>query len=206
MPGQQHHFWDCSIAQSVVQCIVSELPAAWCTRTPGVCPVLQRHVWLMQPPAGPKQLHKTAWMVVCLAAINAMDCGRKRANALRREWHIQQAQSASRIASAPLPQNQSRITQFFQPVPLTPTQLQHRQVRQQQLQQQQAQQHQDDMRRLLLQAKQQAVAKFWQLLSDFVILNPCPVHGFDAMPHDHPFICLDACDFVCLAPRHQLRS
>ena len=206
MPGQQHHFWDCTIAQAVVQCIVSELPAAWCTRTPGVCPVLQRHLWLMQPPAGPQQLHRTAWMVVCLAAINAMDCGRKRANALRREWQIQQTQSASHIASAPLPQNQSRITQFFQPVPLTPAQVQQRQDRQQQLQQQQAQQRQDHMRRLLLQAKQQAVARFWQLLSDFVILNPCPAHGFDTVPHDHPLICLDDRNFVCLAPRHQLQS
>ena len=205
MPGQQHHFWDCCIAQAVVQCIVSELPAAWCSRTPRVCPVLQRHVWLMIPPSGPMQLHKKVWMVVCLAAINAMDCGRKRANELRREWHIQQSRSASHAATSQLPQDQRSITQFFQPVPLTPAQLQHRQD-QQRLQQQQAQQQQDSMNRLLLQAKQQAIAKFWQLLADFVILNPCPSRGFTTIPHDHPFICLDVNAFVSLAPRHHLQS
>jgi C4-dicarboxylate-specific signal transduction histidine kinase len=160
----------------------------------------------MQPPGGSKQLHKKAWMVVCIAAINAMDCGRKRANELRRQLHIQQSHSASHVASSQLPQRQSTITQFFQPVPLTPAQLQHRQHQQQLLQQQEAQQRQDDMDRMLLQATQQAVAKFWQLLSDFVILNPCPARGFATLPHDHPFICLDDHNFVCLAPRHHLQS
>ena len=81
--------------------------------------------------------------------------------------------------------------------------LQHQQIWEQrriQLEQQQAVQLQQARHRLLVQAKQQAVAKFWQLLADFVILNPCP-HGFDTLPHDHPFLCLDANGLLCLSPR-----
>ena len=154
-------------------------------------------------------------MVVSLAAINAMDCGRKRANELRRQWHIQQAAAATSalVNAHELPQGQSRITQFFVPAALTPAQQQHQQMvqqrrqdHQQQLQLQQAQQRQTAIDRLLLQAKQQAVARFWQLLADFVILNPCPVQGFDDLLHNHPFICLNGANFVILSPRHHVPS
>ena len=257
-PGQQHHFWDCPIAQAIVQVVCRELSPAWCSRTPGVCPVQQQHVWLMHPPPGPRRLHARAWMVVCLSAINAMDCGRKAANDLCRQLHIQPLSAFLHNASTSAAPRQQSITTFFQPAPLPAAQqqqqvphqpnrqqqgvqrqhaagvhrlppapppgqrpitalmrpavltaaeqqqlLQHQQLREQrriQLEQQQAVQLQQARQRLLVQAKQQAVAKFWQLLADFVILNPCP-HGFDTLPHDHPFLCLDANGLLCLSPR-----
>lgn len=208
-PGRQHHFWDCPVAQAVVECIAAELPADWCSRAPVGCPVHQRHVWLMMPPGGSKPLHKLAWMVVCLAAINGMDCGRKRANELRREWHIQQSVAANAgmvAAASQLPQTQSRITQFFHPVPLTPAQQQHRQSILQHRHDLLAQQRLASMHHMLLQAKQHAVARFWQLLADFVVLNPCSSPGFDTLSHDHPLLCLNHYNFLSLAPRNRTHS
>lgn len=63
------------------------------------------------------------------------------------------------------------------------------------IQQQQAQQQ------LLVQAKQQAVAKSWQLLAEFVMLNPCPWPALGTLPHDDPFLCIEADDQLCLSPR-----
>ena len=70
-----------------------------------------------------------------------------------------------------------------------------------QVEQQQALQRRLARQQLLVQAKQQAVAKFWQLLADFVILNPCPGPAFATLPHDHPFMCIQADDRLCLSPR-----
>ena len=161
------------------------------------------------PPGGSKPLHKLAWMVVCLAAINGMDCGRKRANELRREWHIQQSVAANAgmvAATSQLPQTQSRITQFFHPVPLTPAQQQHRQSILQHRHDLLAQQRLASMHHMLLQAKQHAVARFWQLLADFVVLNPCSSPGFDTLSHDHPLLCLNHYNFLSLAPRNRTHS
>lgn len=80
-PDVQHHFWDCTIAKAVVSTLLSQLPPAWCTRPPAGDPsISQHHIWLMQPPPGPNALHRVTWLVLCLAAINAMDYGRKAAN------------------------------------------------------------------------------------------------------------------------------
>ncbi len=218
-PDLKHHYWDCPIAQAVVRAVLSQLTPAWCTRVPGACPVQQQHVWLMQPPAGPNRLHCTVWMVVCLAAINAMDYGRKAANKFQRQVRSQQSAAAAAIAAvvtpatAPvaLPVHQPAITQFFQPAAPTPEQLQHNQLvqqhreqRRQQLEaqlQQQLQQQQREAQQLLRQAEALAVAEFWKLVADFVILNPLP-HGFDTLPPNHPFMCLAAdTHMLQLAPR-----
>eukprot|EP00878_Enallax_costatus_P000037 GHUV01000046.1.p1 GENE.GHUV01000046.1~~GHUV01000046.1.p1 ORF type:complete len:778 (+),score=164.24 GHUV01000046.1:127-2334(+) len=266
-PGQQHHFWDCPIAQAVVQVVARELSSTWCSRTPGVCPVQQQHIWLMHPPPGPRHLHAKAWMVVCLSAINAMDCGRKTANDLCRQLHMQPTAVVIPVAPAVATPQQRSITSFFHPalgpaaqqqqqqpaqqqlnrqqhmaqtgqphvglrqqpaavVPVAPPAgqrritallhpaalseaeqqqlLQRQQNREQQrilLEQQQALQRQQARQQLLVQAKQQALAKFWQLLADFVVLNPCPGRAFGTLPHDHPFLCIDANDRLCMSPR-----
>lgn len=195
-PGRHHHFWQCPIAQAVVQTILSQLPASWCSRAqPNVCPIQQKHVWLMQPPPGPKALHSRLWMVVCLSALNAMDCGRRAANDLMRQWHLQHAASQLPSGAAAV-SDQPCITSFFAPAAMTPAQQQHRQLvlqrqdqQRQQLRQQQVQQRQQAMATLLSEAKLKAVARFWQLLADFVILNPVPGSSFHDLPSDHPFIC-----------------
>lgn len=114
-------------------------------------------------------------------------------------------------AHVALSEDQPSITQFFQFTAPTPQQLQHNQVvqqhreqRRQQLEhelQQQEQQQQQEAQRLLQQTRELAVAEFWKLVADFVILNPLP-RGFDSLPHDHPFMRLAAdTHFLQLAPR-----
>ena len=174
----------------------------------------------MQPPVGPSRLHRIAWLVVCLAAINAMDHGRKAANQFQQQVRIRQSQAAAAITAAVMPATpaaaqppgQPAVTHFFHPAPLTAAQQQHNQVVQQHREQhreqlvtelqQLGQQQQQEATRLLLEAQRLAVAEFWKLVADFVILNPCPSHGLGSLPHDHPFLCLDAnTDLVQLAAR-----
>jgi hypothetical protein len=148
-----------------------------------------------------------AWLIICLAAINAMDTGRKAVNKFLQQVHIQQSQAAAAARSVvpALPQDQPAITQFFQPQPPTVAQQQHNQLVQLHRQQRQQElEHQQDLEatRLLAETKQLAVAEFWRLVADFVILNPCAVGAFESLPRDHPFICKDAtAPFVRLAPR-----
>ena len=66
--GRQHHFWECRVAQAVVL----ELQAAI---GPQQAPLMQRQLWLMDPvPAG---VHRSVWEVVCLAALSAIEHGRR---------------------------------------------------------------------------------------------------------------------------------
>ena len=58
-----HHFWECPVAQAVVQQV-----AAY---TPG--PISRAHVWLAEAPAGMEQC---VWDVVSLAALSAMERAR----------------------------------------------------------------------------------------------------------------------------------
>ena len=44
----------------------------------------------------------------------------------------------------------------------------------------------------LEEAKQQAVAKFWLLLTDFVIMHATPDTWVPHIAEDHPFLCRDA--------------
>jgi hypothetical protein len=63
-----HCFWDCPVALAVRRAIADALLPA--------TPVISRaSVWLCQPPAG---LHIGVWRVVCLAALSAMEHGRRK--------------------------------------------------------------------------------------------------------------------------------
>jgi hypothetical protein len=100
-PGRVHHFWECPVAQAVVHALQGELPQLQ-------QPLLRMHVWVARAPLD--QLHKGVWRVVALAALNAMDTGRK----LLFKWHKhppqqpglqtqeQQVQVASAVAVASL--------------------------------------------------------------------------------------------------------
>jgi hypothetical protein len=122
--------------------------------------------------AGAPALHKGVWRVVCLAASNAMDVGRKAANKQRLE---EVAEVAPVVPVVPV--GQRLLTDLLSPAPLTTAQQQHRQQVQQHqqehelLQQQQAQQVAAARFQV---AKQQAVGRFWELLQDFVVLSVAP--------------------------------
>jgi hypothetical protein len=200
-PGQVHHFWVCPVAVAVIDSLLSALPATWCTRAAGRPPLAVRHVWLMQRPPGPKRLRQGVWAVVCLAALNAMDVGRRHADKLR----IPPPTPAAPRPSAPPPLWQVPITDVFQPTALTATQQQHNQLveqRRQQQQLQQQQQRQQLVAQVLQEAKQQAVLRFWELLADFVAMEAAPAHWRVAVPGDHPFLRSDPAQLrIVLAPR-----
>jgi hypothetical protein len=150
-PGRRHHFWSCPVAQSVVQVVQQQLAAGWCRG------VLQpHHVLCMEPTQGVATqftLHKGVWRVACLAAVNAMDLGRRAACQISvQEKRDRATAAAAQLAAAPA-RGQRLITDMFHPAPLTPSQLQHQQqVRQhQQLQQHQQQQQQQEVHKKLLQ-------------------------------------------------------
>ena len=97
-----------------------------------------------------------------------------------------QQQQAARVAP-----DQQLISELLQPAPLTAHQQQHqdtvRQHRLQQQQQEQLQQQQAAVARLES-VKQQAVARFWELLQDFVALRVAPASWLSELAPDHPFL------------------
>ena len=62
-----HHFWECPVALAVRDAVESQLPDE-------SIPLTREHFWLLAVPAG---VHPAIWPVVSLAALNAMDKGRR---------------------------------------------------------------------------------------------------------------------------------
>ena len=81
-----HHFWACPIAQAVAEEIALG----------GGVAVDRERLWLVQTPPGVQQC---AWDVVCLAAVSAMEHGRRRAKALVTQGSLQRVQIV-RLAAA----------------------------------------------------------------------------------------------------------
>lgn len=126
-----HHFWACPVAQAVVGTVSTAAAAA--QPHPGAAPPLARAaLWLARPPPA---VHRGVWEVVCLAAVAAMDHGRKRMYALS-----------------------------LGPPPETP---------------------------LHVSSARSSVARFWDLLSDFVALRCAPDSWRERLTPTHPFIAFD---------------
>ena len=85
-PGRQHHFWDCPVARAVVGQLEAARAVAAAPAPPPAPPTLA-DVWLARPPNG---VHAGVWGVVCLAAVEAMDHGRRRLTGLRLRWRQRQ--------------------------------------------------------------------------------------------------------------------
>ena len=66
----QHHFSECPPAAAVLASISAALAGA----RPGAAPATRADLWLARPPPA---VHAGTWQVVCLAAIAAMDGGRR---------------------------------------------------------------------------------------------------------------------------------
>jgi hypothetical protein len=136
-------------------------------------------------------MHKGLWRVVCLAAINAMDGGRRAANKVGLEQRQQQRGDLAAQQAAAAPADQRLITTMLQPAALTAAQQQHRgQVQQRQQTQAQLvqQQQQQQAAAGLAEAKQEAVGRFWDLLQDVVALSAVPDRWCEGLPVDHPFL------------------
>jgi hypothetical protein len=197
-PGRRHHFWDCSVAKCVVQAMQQQL-VGWCRGR-----LCAYNVLCMEPPRrvdAAHTLHKGVWRVVCLAAVNAMDVGRRAACQINVREKEQQGEVAAAQRAAAVPRGQRLITDMFQPAQLTPSQQQHQQqVRQrQQLQEQQQQQQQQQAAATqLAEVQQQAVAHFWELLGDFVALSAAPQSWLPQISPSHPFLHVTGDQVLCV--------
>ena len=70
------------------------------------------------------------------------------------------------------------------------------------LEQQRLQQRQQEAARRLVEAKEQAVARFWLLLTDFAIMHATPDTWIPHVAEDHPFLCKEPMiDTLVVAPR-----
>lgn len=78
-PRREHFFWSCPVAQAVVETLRQGCP--------GCDSLSKTNVWLMQAPTG---VPHAIWLVVCLAALNGMNAGRKKMISVSRKF----AQSA----------------------------------------------------------------------------------------------------------------
>jgi hypothetical protein len=121
-----------------------------------------------------------------------MDVGRRATN----RQHVLDRQHALAAAAAvgpaqPLPAGQQLITQLLQPAPLSAEQVAHNAAVQQRRDQQQQQlqlQRQQELVQLVQDKKKEAVARFWELLVDFVVMKAAPLAWLELVPADHPFI------------------
>jgi hypothetical protein len=80
---------------------------------------------------------------------------------------------------------------LLQPAPLSAEQVAHNAIVQQrrdQQQQQLQQQRQHELVQLVQDKKKEAVARFWELLIDFVVMKAAPSAWLELVPADHPFI------------------
>ncbi len=86
-PGSSHFFWSCPVAKAVQQEILHQLAAS------GIMPATANlpcsAIWLACLPS--PQIHRLIWDLVCLAAVHAMDIGRRTA------WAVSQRLDASQL-------------------------------------------------------------------------------------------------------------
>ena len=117
--SRPHIFWDCPVARAVTNALQEELAAA--PNLSGVAPppsdaahvgLLQRtNVWLAHPP---QHVNHFVWLIVCLAAVSAMDLGHRWMAALRRRQEDVAVSVASVGAPTPSPQLvQSTLSQLW---------------------------------------------------------------------------------------------
>ena len=147
-----HAFWDCPVAAAVLNTITAAmLPEA---------PVLSRaSIWLCRPP---EHVHPGVWLIVCMAALSAMDHGR------RQLWRLtkaadHQAQATARALAA---QHQRTLLQSWgvQQLPAHQTATTNH-------------------------AAALAVTNFWTRLASFAALGMAPAAWASQVQETHPFLC-----------------
>ena len=146
-----HHFWGCPVAEAVRKELSAALGAARGSLT---C----AHVWLLRPPP---DVCPWVWPVVCAAALEAMERGRKVL------WAA---------AADDLPDGQTHIEDFFPPVarPAGADELPRPGV--------------GAPITAVVRAQRRAAAWFWCIIQDFVSLHKTSDLWGWAVPSDHPFM------------------
>jgi hypothetical protein len=90
-----HCFWTCPVACAVIREVERALPLP-----PHAQPLSRACMWLAKPPPAVPSLHAGVWQVVCMAALSAMEHGRRQAWRLHKEGERAAAQAAQRTAAA----------------------------------------------------------------------------------------------------------
>ena len=91
-PGRCHHYWDCPVARAVLATLAAQLGGRQPTRL---------QLWLMRRPP---RVHAGVWDAVCLAALAAMDGGRRQLSARTLHAHeVGSRPSSSRHPPPPPP-------------------------------------------------------------------------------------------------------
>ena len=119
----RHHFWACPVAAAVVEELQKGWKAGEGALAPMVPPLRREEVWLLAPPLRPsggpqqKRMHGCVWMVVCLAALTAMDMGRRALVAMRLEREEQRRRAEGRVQQGGGGRQQSLHEAWGLPVP-----------------------------------------------------------------------------------------
>ena len=184
-PDRHHHFWACPVACAVVATVHAALTAAAPADAPPP-PLVPADIWLARPPPG---VRAGAWGVVCLAAVEAMDRGRRSlaAEVLRRRGAPPAQPAGPRFTQLTLDgflhQPASRPaagaassgggTQDPPPPPLEPAAP--------------GPAAPQPAATPLEAARRAALQSFWSLLADFEALGCAPASWVDSLGPAHPF-------------------
>lgn len=98
-PDRAHHFWDCEVAKAIRREIERGLNSDG-----GVYTLERHHIWLCIPPRR-LDMHGGVWQVVCLAALLAMNRGKK----LLTKWRLEGDRGARHHGPRPPPPLPQRI-------------------------------------------------------------------------------------------------
>ena len=170
-PDRQHHFWDCTVARAVVADIEAACGAA---AAPAPAPLTRANLWLARPAPG---LHAGVWGVVSLAAVEAMDRGRRSLTAA----HLR-GQDAALSPSPSQPRySQLSLHAFLrpadadgpQPPPPPPPASQWVDA---------------PPADPVVAAVRVARLAFWSLLADFEALDCAPAAWLSSVPPSHPLL------------------
>lgn len=187
------------MARGVVREILAGLPPAWCARGADGRPVLScMHVWLMvPPPGGGRHVCAGVWRVVCLAALVAMDEGRRATNGWRLALKEEDERRRGAAQPAPAPRGQSLVPDMWDrfvsrggSAPLTADQRDAVRARVERRRERRVVDREERLRA----AEGRAVARFYELLTDFVLMGVAPPvwaasPGTEGrLPDDHPFL------------------
>ena len=171
-PGRLHHYWECPLAAAVVSAVEAHLPQP-ANLPPGTRALLRPwHVWCMEPPRCRPRVHGGVWRVVCLAALNAMDYGRRKVYALALAAQAAQGQQ-QRQRQRLLSQGQLQLEDVrvvVRPSPASAALAAQRRSEQ------------------LAELQRVVVARFWSLLVDFEVLGTAPPQWQAAAAPNQPFM------------------
>ena len=154
--GRAHTFWHCPVAAAVRSTITAALQSH--SQTSGIS---RSSIWLCRPP---KSVHSGVWQVVCMAAVSAMDHGRRQLWRLVKRAEEKRDAVVAAAAVTATRRGQHTLLQVWRTQP------------------------QPELAPLKALAARYAVADFWGRLASFAALGLAPNSWLTQVGIDHPFL------------------